>query len=171
VKKYIVRINEHTYPASFEQTTPHHFQVSVEGAVYDIELINRDSVMTWVLRSGESARRAQSRPLHGDIVEAWLEGVPFPVSVRAASSASTALRNEKSVEQRHGGQIRALMPGRVTSVLVNLDNHVEVGSPLVILEAMKMQNEIASPIAGRVKSIHVKDGQTVGKDTLLIEIG
>ena len=171
MKKYIVRINDHTYAATFEQTTPRRFQVSVEGAVYDIELINRDGVMTWALRSGELARRAQTRALHGDIVEAWLEGVPFPASVRAASLASTALRDEKNAEQRHGGQIRALMPGRVTSVLVKLDDHVKVGSPLVILEAMKMQNEIASPIAGRVKSMHVKDGQTVGKEALLMEIG
>jgi len=171
VNKYTVRINDHTYSATLEQTSPNRFHVSLEGAVYDVELVNKGDVITWALRSGGSPRRAQTRALQSVVVEAWLAGVPFSVSVRAAGSISTQLPQERNLEHRHGGQIRALMPGKVTSVLVKLADHVEVGSPLVILEAMKMQNEISSPITGRVKSVLVKDGQTVGKDALLMEIG
>lgn len=63
------------------------------------------------------------------------------------------------------------MPGRVTSILVKEADYVELGSPLLILEAMKMQNEISSPIAGRIRSIGVREGETVKKDALLMEIG
>jgi biotin carboxyl carrier protein len=63
------------------------------------------------------------------------------------------------------------MPGRVTSVLVKENDHVDIGSPLMILEAMKMQNEISSPVIGQVKSIRVKEGETVKKDAFLMEIG
>jgi len=58
-----------------------------------------------------------------------------------------------------------------SSILVKEADHVEVGSPLLILEAMKMQNEISSSIAGQVKSIGVREGETVKKDALLMEIG
>jgi len=68
------------------------------------------------------------------------------------------------------GEIRAVMPGRITSVLVKLNDRVESGAPLLILESMKMQNEIVSPKSGRVKSIRVADGATVKKDSVLIEI-
>jgi biotin carboxyl carrier protein len=47
---------------------------------------------------------------------------------------------------------------------------VKEGTPLLILEAMKMQNEIGSPIAGKVKSISVHEGATVKKDSILITI-
>jgi len=67
-------------------------------------------------------------------------------------------------------RVRALMPGRITSVLVKETDRVEIGSPLLILEAMKMQNEIVSHVAGTVKSIHVKEGETVRKEALLVEI-
>jgi biotin carboxyl carrier protein len=62
------------------------------------------------------------------------------------------------------------MPGRITSILVKEGELVEEGTPLLILEAMKMQNEFGSPIAGKVKSISVHEGATVKKDSILITI-
>jgi biotin carboxyl carrier protein len=61
------------------------------------------------------------------------------------------------------------MPGKVIAVLVTEGDAVEKGQGLVIVEAMKMENEVRSPIAGVVKEIKVKQGDTVeGGATLLI---
>lgn len=68
------------------------------------------------------------------------------------------------------GDIHAIMPGRITSILVKPGEEVSVGTPLVILEAMKMQNEIVSHKVGRVTSIKVQEGDTVSKDEILIQI-
>ena len=62
------------------------------------------------------------------------------------------------------------MPGRITSILVKPGEEVSAGTPLVILEAMKMQNEIVSHKAGRVTSIKVQEGDTVKKDDVLLQI-
>jgi biotin carboxyl carrier protein len=61
------------------------------------------------------------------------------------------------------------MPGKVIAVLVTEGDQVEKGQGLVIVEAMKMENEVRSPIAGEVKQIKVKQGDTIeGGATLVI---
>lgn len=67
-------------------------------------------------------------------------------------------------------EIRAIMPGRVVEVLVDRDAAVEPNQPVLIIEAMKMENEIKTPVRGQVKSIHVERGQTVKTNDLLIVI-
>jgi biotin carboxyl carrier protein len=56
------------------------------------------------------------------------------------------------------GQVIALMPGKVLKLLVQPGETVEEGQPILILEAMKMQNEYVAPIAGTVGRIHVEEG-------------
>jgi len=70
---------------------------------------------------------------------------------------------------RHGRQVvAAYMPGRVVSVAVEPGQAVEEGQSLVVLEAMKMQNEIQADRAGTVSKVHVAPGQAVeGGDPLL----
>lgn len=68
------------------------------------------------------------------------------------------------------GRIKAPIPGVVVRVLVGPDQPVEVGQPLVVLEAMKMENEIRASRAGRVASINVRPGQTVRLHDQIAEI-
>jgi len=67
-------------------------------------------------------------------------------------------------------RITAPMPGRVVSILVSVGDTVEAGSGVVVVEAMKMQNELKSARAGTVVSIHVKEGATVGGGEVLATI-
>ena len=164
-------MNGKVYSASVQETTSNHLRVAVDGQMFEIDLVGKDGVLNWCLRSGERAVRVQTQALQNDIVEAWLAGIPFSTSVQAVGLPKYPVQTDRTVDRRYGGEIRALMPGRVTSILVKQTDHVEVGSPLLILEAMKMQNEISSSIAGQVKSIGVREGETVKKDALLMEIG
>jgi biotin carboxyl carrier protein len=66
--------------------------------------------------------------------------------------------------------VRAPMPGKIIDVLVREGSNVLRGEPVVILEAMKMQNEIQSPVNGKIISVHVKANTTVMKDDILAEI-
>jgi biotin carboxyl carrier protein len=73
-----------------------------------------------------------------------------------------ALRGRKrDDEMGSGGVLRALMPGRIARVLVAEGTSVVKGAGILILEAMKMENEIQAPIAGIVDRIFVEPGQTV----------
>lgn len=66
-------------------------------------------------------------------------------------------------------EIKAPMPGMVLQILVSAEQEVEKDSALFILEAMKMENVIKSPAAGKVKRIAVEKGKAVEKNTVLIE--
>lgn len=69
------------------------------------------------------------------------------------------------------GRVKAPIPGLITRVLVAPGDPVEVGQPLLVLEAMKMENEIRAPRAGRVQMLGVAPGQAVALGTVLVEIG
>lgn len=71
----------------------------------------------------------------------------------------------------HGAVVRAPMPGLVLAVDVEVGERVGAGRGLVVLEAMKMENEIRAPIAGIVKAVHVRGGEAVEKGAALIELG
>ncbi len=64
-------------------------------------------------------------------------------------------------------EVRASMPGKVVAVLVEVGAAVEAGSGLLVIEAMKMENEIASPRAGTVRELRVQAGQAVEAGELL----
>lgn len=70
-----------------------------------------------------------------------------------------------------GGVVKALMPGRVVRVLVNKGDAVQKGGGLLILEAMKMENEIQAPVDGVVDEIFVSSGDTVEGGAELVHIG
>ena len=76
-------------------------------------------------------------------------------------------RRHGTVEAEGRQQISAPMPGKVVRVLVNEGNPVEVGQGIIVVEAMKMQNEIRSPKSGRVEKILVKEGQAVNAGDIL----
>ena len=69
-----------------------------------------------------------------------------------------------------GPLVTADMPGKVVKVLVSVGDEVAIGTPLLILEAMKMEAEIPAPLAGRIVAIMVEQGRTVGQGELLLEI-
>lgn len=68
------------------------------------------------------------------------------------------------------GRVKAPIPGLVTRVVVAVGDIVQVGQPLLILEAMKMENEIRSPTSGTVVSLHVQPGQSVMRSEVMAEI-
>jgi acetyl/propionyl-CoA carboxylase alpha subunit len=67
-------------------------------------------------------------------------------------------------------RVKSPIPGQITRVFVAPGQTVEIGQPLFILEAMKMQNEICAQRSGSVHTLHVKVGDIVAKDVALCEI-
>ena len=64
---------------------------------------------------------------------------------------------------------RSSIVGIVVSVLVSVGQSVNAGEPLIVLEAMKMESNVISPVAGRIKSVCVAAGESVKKGQILIE--
>jgi pyruvate carboxylase subunit B len=84
----------------------------------------------------------------------------------------THLANRARADAGDGSlaRVTAYMPGRVVAVLAEEGESVEAGQGVVVLEAMKMENEIQSEVAGRIKRILVEAGQPVENGDLLFEI-
>jgi biotin carboxyl carrier protein len=77
---------------------------------------------------------------------------------------------EQQAEASSTVSIEAPMPGKIIDIMVENGSEVKEGEPIIILEAMKMQNEISSHLSGTVTNISVKKNETVMKDDILIEI-
>jgi biotin carboxyl carrier protein len=82
----------------------------------------------------------------------------------------TARRRGREDEIGSSGVVKALMPGRVVRVLVAKGDAVRKGAGLLILEAMKMENEITAPADGTVDEMFVETGQTVETGAELLHI-
>lgn len=90
--------------------------------------------------------------------------VETPVSLKRKRYLATQADSSGAVS------IEAPMPGKIIDIMVDEGSEVKEGEPILILEAMKMQNEIATHVAGTVKKISVRKNDTVMKDDILIEI-
>ena len=106
-------------------------------------------------------------------VEVVVEGWRFELEVEDAARAS--LRDRASRERGgkgHGGatELRAIIPGRIVAVAVAPGDNVVPGQQLLVIEAMKMQNELRAPRAGVIARVIVGPGQTVDLGDLLVEI-
>jgi len=68
------------------------------------------------------------------------------------------------------GAVLAIMPGKIVRVMVKPGQQVKEGDPVCVLEAMKMENELHARQSGTVRAVHVKPGDDVEKDQVLVEI-
>jgi biotin carboxyl carrier protein len=80
------------------------------------------------------------------------------------------IRTERASQAAGPAEIKAMMPGRIVNVLVDPGDDVINQQGLIVVEAMKMENELKSPKAGKVVEVKVSPGQTVEKGEVLIII-
>ena len=92
---------------------------------------------------------------------------PHEYTVEIENTRAWKGRRHAAVEAEGRQQIVAPMPGKVIRLLANTGDEVEVGQGIVVVEAMKMQNEIRSPKKGKVERLHVKEGQNVNAGEVL----
>ena len=103
---------------------------------------------------------------------------PVQAPVAAAPAAPVAAPAEQAapapaaapVSAASGDAMTAPMPGTILRLLVNIGDEVKENQPLMILEAMKMENEVVANRAGKVAGIHVNQGQVVNAGDALITI-
>ena len=99
-----------------------------------------------------------------------INGVWHSFTVETPISLKRRRYLEKQGEASSQVSIEAPMPGKIIDILVDEGAEVKEGEPIIILEAMKMQNEIASHVSGIVTSVSVRKNDSVMKDDVLIDI-
>lgn len=103
--------------------------------------------------------------------QASVGGQMVEVDVKTAQEAALAAALAAAGGGSGSGAVKAPMPGRVVRVLVSEGDAVEVDAPLLIVEAMKMENEVQATTAGVITQVAVAAGDTVDAGQLLCEVG
>jgi glutaconyl-CoA/methylmalonyl-CoA decarboxylase subunit gamma len=136
---------------------------------YDVKLKADEKLGTYILWKNrkypvEIVRSSQNKYeiLFNDISYTFTVETPFSLQRKKVLNSKRG-----KVEQEI---IKAPMPGKIIDVLVREGSTVVKGEPVVILEAMKMQNEILSPVNGTIVKVLAKANTNVMKDDLLVEI-
>ena len=136
---------------------------------YEVKLKADEKYGTYILWKNrkypvEIVRSSQNKYeiLFNDISYTFTVETPFSLKRMKVLSSKRG-----KVEREY---IKAPMPGKIIDVLVREGSTVVKGEPVVILEAMKMQNELLSPVNGTVVKVSAKPNTNVMKDDLLVEI-
>jgi biotin carboxyl carrier protein len=168
-----IEINARSRTVSVERTGPGRYRVSVDGQAHDVDAVRVGSYGLSILLDGpggsQISREIQVAPsnVRGELLVA-LDGRTVGASVNGRRTGRGAA---DSGAHAHGEQaVVAPMPGRVVRVLVSPGDTVAARQPVVVVEAMKMENELRSPKAGRVKDVAVAPGTSVDAGRVLVVI-
>ena len=144
------------------------FDILIDGELRRVELVRLDGAFA-SLRYPDNGRSFQITYQHS-ANGTWRVGVgtrEFDFSVLSPAEAVEAVAGDR---ESGPSRLTAPIPGKVVAIKISPGDQVEPGQPLVVLEAMKMENELAAEQAGRVAAVHVVDGDTVESGELLVEI-
>ena len=141
---------------------PAEFNVTVHGETYHVKV------------SG-SGRKTDGRKPYYIRVNNKLEEVSLEPIQEVLAGVPEAPDTGKHVKPHRPkpskpGDVAPPMPGRVVKVLVNKDDHVKTGDPLLIIEAMKMESRVPAPVDGKVVAILVAEGESVKTDETVIQL-
>jgi biotin carboxyl carrier protein len=167
--KYTVRLRNRSFAVEVEGDAPR-YTLSIDGRRLDVDAARLgDESLLSVLLDHES--------FLAHVVAADARRGLFDVSI-GGKAARLKLLDELAAlaEQLHAPEARgrfvlaAPMPGLVVDVRVQPGDRVEAGTALLVMEAMKMQNELASELAGTVREVHVRVNQAVETGTPLVVV-
>jgi pyruvate carboxylase subunit B len=141
---------------------PVEFRVMLHGETYHIHVSGSGKTV--------DGRKPYYIKVDDKLEEVYLE--PLQEVLASGPEAPVSAGTAKGGRPKPGGpgDITTPMPGRVVKVLVAEGAKVSTGDPVLVIEAMKMENRVTAPIDGTVKAIHVKEGDQVNSDETLIQI-
>ena len=130
------------------------YKVTLNGKIYEVEVTECDAKVTGVSQVPVSAVAA-----------------PAPVAAAPAAPAAAAPAAAPAAPAADGTPVKAPMPGTIIAVKKNAGEAVKAGDVVVVLEAMKMENDIVAPCDGTVKAIVAAKGASVNTDDVIAVIG
>ncbi len=145
-KKYNLVINNQNFEVEILNESNGIFQVNVNGSVVEV----KDTSSQPVIISNQ-------------------ETISQPSKIKS-SEVQENKTSVDSVNVDKSGQIKAMMPGKVLEILIMIGDEVSNGTPLLVIESMKMENTINSSLSGKVSNILVKVDDSVQYDQVMIEI-
>ncbi|MCK5058297.1 MAG: biotin/lipoyl-binding protein [Candidatus Aminicenantes bacterium] len=165
--KYTAILNDKEREVEITRQGPHQFHVIVDGQPHEVDA--RHCSSGWFSILIDNTSHDIYFTLDKENVELNFRSQNF--NIKVLDERKMRMRRIRSDLDISGTEIiKTSMPGKVVKVLVKEGETVKSGAGIIIIEAMKMENEIQCRNSGVVKTIHVAAGQTVESDAALIEI-
>lgn len=164
--KYFVRISGEEHEVVLDETGVH-----IDGDDIAAHVVPIDGTPVQMVTIGNAVHRVVVRPGSSrGRYTLWLDGYRFEVD--ALDERTRAIRELSGAAAGPVGPapVVAPMPGLIVRVNAEVGDQVQAGQGLVVMEAMKMENELRAQAAGRVKAILVGPGSIVEKGAVLIEL-
>lgn len=150
MKEYKYIINGKEYTVNIENLQGNQANVTVNGKAYDVEIVGREPKK--VTPAAKPAAAPATAP-------------------KAAAPAAAPKAAAPAAAAGEGTPFKAPLPGTINDIKVAVGQQVNVGDVVLILEAMKMENEITAEKAGTITSITVQKGDSVMEGTTMFTIG
>lgn len=164
----LIAVNEEN-GSTYEFEVKNSYEFSTKGRRLKVEMI--EEADGFLLFSCEGVRYpVEIVSAQQNHYEVMVNGVSYEFDIETPFSLKRKQILAANRPVSDSEEIAAPMPGKIVSVGVQVGQEVSEGDPLLVLEAMKMQNTISAPCKGVVKLINAKPGTTVGKDDILVEI-
>ena len=135
------------------------YNVTLNGKIYEVDVTETDAVVTGITQVPVAVAAPAVAPV-----------AVAPVAAPEASAEAPAAAPAVAPVSADGTQVKAPMPGTILAVKKNVGEAVKAGDVIVVLEAMKMENDIVAPCDGTVKSINAPKGSTVNTDDVIAVI-
>lgn len=144
------------------------YQYKVQGVDYDVEIVNVEGNIAQVNVNGISFEVELKQPIN----PATMPHKPVVTPPQPTTTAPVNQPEKPTAKVPTGGtKVTAPLPGTITEVKVKVGDTVKDGDTVIVLEAMKMQNNIEAECNGTVTSVLVNKGDTVMEGDALITIG
>ena len=146
------------------------YQYTVQGVDYDVEIEDVEGNVAKVTVNGIPFEVETKQPIEAAPKAKVQVEAPKPAAAAPAQPAPQPAA-QPAAAAGAGTKVTAPLPGTITEVCVTVGQQVKEGQTVVILEAMKMQNNIEAETTGTITSIMVKQGDTVMEGSVLVTIG
>jgi len=178
--RYVARVGEREFRIEVAARGGGRFSVSLDGRTHEVEK-RGEGVLMCLTIDGQDREAAVVRAAAGPDRDA--SGSPWEQGEKAYGVAvggrtyhvrlhDPLRRRSVSARPQAGGPIdvRAIMPGKITALLASEGQEVRSGQGVIVVEAMKMENELPAPKDGRVRRIRVRPGETVEAGAALFTV-
>ncbi|MGB9852966.1 MAG: biotin/lipoyl-containing protein [Candidatus Kapaibacteriota bacterium] len=166
--KYFVKVDGKEFNAEIEANAN---EITILNELYQVEKIKELAPGVASFKVNDKIVTVEVKASENGIVKIIMDGFTFETEVLDERILLLQSISQKGQSTHRGNvKIKAPMPGLVVKVLATEGDTIDKGTKVVIIEAMKMENVLASPAAGIVQKVYVNEGQTVEKDAILVEI-
>lgn len=168
--KYTAHQGEQSWQIETTEHSPNTYSIDVDGKTYEVELLAGSNGHLTLLVQNRVLCSHVSNLEHHAVAVSSARGNSVLELLDKRAQLARELLGADAASHAEDLIIRAVMPGIVRQVLVGAGEPVEVDAPVLILEAMKMENEVKAKAAGTVERILVVEGETVESGQPLLEL-